>query len=146
MMSAASVTASPEFRRFRGVSCIHVSFWKKGVDRLKLLTYMPLHRTGRRDRCFSGRQHDGQLVSRPEKRGMVVVRLYCSARVYCWFGLAVVRFFDIVGLDEGTCGRRRPVRGSLGSGNRLIKSMPQVATRELCLCGGDQHVLRIHYV
>jgi len=54
-----------------------------------LLTYMAFHRTGRRDRCFSGRRHDGQLVPRPEKRGMLVVRLYCSvgliAGLFWWW-------------------------------------------------------------
>ena len=30
--------------------------------------------------------------------------------------IVVVRFFDIVGLDEGTCGRRRLLPGLQGSG------------------------------
>ena len=57
---------------------------------------MAFHRTGRRDVVSSGRQHDGQLVPRPEKRGMMVVRLYCSAELIA--GLTgVSSFFDIVG-------------------------------------------------
>ena len=35
--------------------------------------------------------------------------------------------FEIVGLDEGTCGRRRPIRGASGSVYGLIKSLPYMS-------------------
>src|SRR5687768_5879333 len=55
------------------------------------------------------------------------------------------RLFDIVGLDEGTCGRRPGLLEPLGSG-RSVKFMPflNVTSVQACLAGRSNVLLRKH--
>ena len=99
------------------------SYVKKAIDGAKPPPYMAASPDGdaASRQAWFGRQH-GRTSSFPmERSGMIG----CPPDfVALWVAGLVWWFFDIVGLDEGTCGRRSPVRGSLGSGYRLIKSLP----------------------
>ena len=67
------------------------------------------------ERCHRSERPHG-LVAEVANNQMLQAFLQgrlCECRYFC-------RLFDIVGLDEGTCGRRLAVSGLLkGSGNRL---------------------------
>jgi len=87
---------------------------QKGVDPTQARPYMPLHRRGadgfnRLHRI--GRQHQSDNRSPGENRGAIVVR-------FCLLDGSLT----LLDYDEGTCGRRRPVRGPQGLGNRLTLS------------------------
>jgi hypothetical protein len=84
---------------------------QKVVDRSATPPYMAPHRRGAAANldgfALSVASKDGQ-----RSPGIVIGEPWLSASFVEWL-------FDIVGLDEGTCGRRRPVRGSSGSGYRF---------------------------
>ena len=80
------------------------------VDRGATPPYMPLHRTGRRLHRLSHHpvaNIDGHSVPRP-KSGSIG----CPPETVT--AVAGLRIFDIVGIDEGTCGRRRLLPVALG--------------------------------
>ena len=75
----------------------------------------------------------------------MVVRLFLSLPVFAGVAVVVWWFFDIVGLDEGTCGRRRPVRGSSGSGDRLISRLLVCPSYPLRLTSAGNRLPKFDY-
>jgi len=92
---------------------------QKGVDRLKSRPYMALTETetptNNRQKRF-GRQHKRTTVPRYEKSGYLGCPLHF-----------VGGSLTLLVLDEGTCGRRRPIRGASGSVYGLFKSLPHMS-------------------
>ena len=70
---------------------------QKGFDPTHITPYRPLHRRGRTDVSSVANRY-GCPIPRTKERGGLVVRCFCLGEI-----------FDIVGLDEGACGRRRLV-------------------------------------
>jgi len=89
---------------------------QKGVDPTQGRPYMPAHRRGPAgfDWLCSFRS--------PTQNGRPVPR--CKSGSHCCPPLALDGSLTLSVFDEGTCGRRRPVRGPQGSGNRLLMPTP----------------------
>ena len=79
----------------------------------------------RNDGASIGRQH--RRTTGPPKEKIGERWLSASFRRFGADPEVARWLFDIVGLDEGTCGRRRPVRRASGSDDRFFKPMPYMS-------------------
>jgi len=80
---------------------------------------MALHRTGtlllkQLKRTVANKV--GRLFPRTKNRGAWLSASFCRLGLRVWVVGYGWKFFDIVGFDEGTCGRRRLLAGIFGFG------------------------------
>ena len=97
---------------------------QKGVDRLNHPPYMAAHRNG--DAAKNGRNASVANTDGQQSPGIPIGERWLSAS-FCRFGGCAGGSLTLSVLDEGTCGRRRPVRRASGSGYGLFKSLPYMS-------------------